>query len=288
MRKDFFRDAPAKDLAMYEEFKTTYARQRVHQGKKFLSYIVTEKRDETILLLHGAAVNADYLYRRIMQYRDRYRIIAPDITGFKSLDELSGLIHEMLERESVKKYILYGGSFGGAVAQALFKLNPAPVKGLIISNTFSPKPEKAKLWILILLKLLPFPLFKFMMTKKLNKLVDVEVPGDMRDTYKFMMILLNYIFKTYTDRKTLISHLSLAFDFSKSYSYSKTDFKGWRGKSLVVSAQDDPNYKDSEYFLSNLPNAELYELPKGGGHASVITHEKETLTAIDNFLQSLH
>ena len=53
-------------------------------------------------------------------FKAQCRIIAPMLANTHSLDELCSAVNTILDKENVGKAIVFGGSFGGTMAQAFF------------------------------------------------------------------------------------------------------------------------------------------------------------------------
>ena len=99
----------------------------------------------TMVFLHGFGGRAPQWKAQIEAFVDDYHIIAPDLRGHGrsdapftsySLEEmLSDLEVVLRETEAPARFILFGHSFGGAVAAAYAARHPERVERLILIGT---------------------------------------------------------------------------------------------------------------------------------------------------------
>jgi pimeloyl-ACP methyl ester carboxylesterase len=97
--------------------------------------------------------------------------------------------------------------------------------------------------------------------------------------------LLKEMFTAKFNKKAMLSALKLAFEFNEKDEYKLADFKEWEGKVLVITAEDDPCFKDTDDLMKNLPNTEIYAFPKGVGHMAPLIHPDKFYGLIDQFLE---
>ncbi|MCP4760404.1 MAG: alpha/beta hydrolase, partial [archaeon] len=76
--------------------------------KKEIEYISCGSGEQTVLTFHGAMGKAILNGQAIPFFEKKYRVIAPSITNFESLDEFSEAVNMILKKEKVEKYILIG------------------------------------------------------------------------------------------------------------------------------------------------------------------------------------
>lgn len=98
-----------------------------------------------LVLLHGFPLDSRIFKHQADAFKDRYRVIAPDLRGFGqstattpfSLNQLADDVHLLLQQIGASPCILGGLSMGGYVAQSYIRKYPADVKALILFNTKS-------------------------------------------------------------------------------------------------------------------------------------------------------
>ncbi len=102
-----------------------------------------------VVLLHGGNVDAfSWFFQIPLAYR--YRLILPDLRGRGgsskspkgcSIALLASDVNELLEKLDIKKAVICGVSFGGAVALQFALDHGAKVKALALSDTMSRLPQ---------------------------------------------------------------------------------------------------------------------------------------------------
>ena len=157
---------------------------------KEIEYISCGTGVKTVLTFHGALGNAEGNFQAIRFFEKNYRVIAPSITNFESLDEFSEAVNEILKKENVEKYILIGQSFGSFMAQPYFHRNYKNVEALILINSYPPKNEWLKDFKKAekLLKFMPTFLLRKVMSKKLLKLAneDKEMNAEIQEEFSHL------------------------------------------------------------------------------------------------------
>src|ERR687890_1985408 len=117
---------------------------------------------EAMLLFHGAVGGAETMSALAEGFADGFRTIAPTIADVSTLDEVCDAASAILDREHVGRAVVFGGSFGGLVAQAFLKRRPRQVEHLVLLSTGAPNPKLGARseWLMRLLQLFPLPLLR--------------------------------------------------------------------------------------------------------------------------------
>ena len=126
----------------------------------------------TMVFLHGFGGHAPQWQAQIECFVDDYHIVAPDLRGHGrsdkpytsyTLDEILGDVEAVLRETNVpERFILFGHSFGGAVAAAYAARHPERVEKLILIGTAS--HFELSRWIRIAYNI-PTPLLQMLMTR---------------------------------------------------------------------------------------------------------------------------
>ena len=249
-------------------------------------YITSGSGKKTILIFHGAMGNAESTYNRILQLQSEYKIIAPSIKGFKNLNQFFIGIDNILKEEKVETLYVYGGSFGGLMAQSYFYHAFHRIERLILSFTFPPLPEWVfyfKLMIFVL-NIVPYPLLFKILSRELLKLtkVNANLTEEQVKRVKFFKCFFTEIFKTKITKKDALCQIKLVLDSMK---LNKNPFKDWKGKVLVVTSNTDSNFKYHERLKEQFPNVSdiIYE---NTGHLGTLIKENEFMLSFREFLLS--
>jgi pimeloyl-ACP methyl ester carboxylesterase len=122
--------------------------------------------------------------------------------------------------------------------------------------------------------------------KKLGRLAAADIPPDAEARFAFNIALLKEMFNERFKKGAILAALKLAFEFNETGSYNLEDFKEWPGSVLIITAEDEPYFKDVTDLMKNLPNTELYTFPKGVGHMAPLIFPDKFYGEIDRFLEN--
>src|SRR5215211_2706895 len=103
-------------------------------------YVTGGRGEQTLLLFHGAVGGAETMSWVAAAFEDEFRTIAPTIADVTTLDEVCDAVGAILDREHVGRAVVFGGSFGGLVAQSFFQRRRAQVQDLVLLSTGTPSP----------------------------------------------------------------------------------------------------------------------------------------------------
>jgi pimeloyl-ACP methyl ester carboxylesterase len=284
----FYEGVSQEEIRNFQQFKETHQRKQLDYNGLLVEYLCCGQGEKTILFPPGGfgILPPEYGFRSIMHFEKKYKVIAPDVPGVRYLDEAIDILNRILDVEGIDKVIVVGGSGAGITAQAYFKRNFARVEALVLYNTFSPKQERNKRAGLWIVRIFPGFILRPLFMKKLSRLAAAEIPPEAEERIGFNVALLKEMFSTKFNKKAILSALKLVFEFNEKDAYKLEDFKEWKGKVLIITAEDDFYFKDTEDFMKNLPNTELYKFPKGVGHMAPLIHPDEFFGKIDRFMES--
>jgi len=121
-------------------------------------YIDAGSGEPVVVLLHGLGANKNYYSATIEHLAPRHRCLAWSMPGYDqspalvemTFPALAEAVVAMLDDAGVDSAVIVGHSTGGMVGQALWKLAPDRVAGLILvatSRRFGQDPEQAKAFI---------------------------------------------------------------------------------------------------------------------------------------------
>ncbi|HEX8354409.1 MAG TPA: alpha/beta hydrolase [Pyrinomonadaceae bacterium] len=243
--------------------------------------------EKTLLLFHGAVGGAETMRGLAAAFADEYRTITPTVADVSTLDEACDAASAILDREHVGRAVVFGGSFGGLVAQAFFRRRRAQVEDLVLLSTGAPSPKQAGRAGLVrnLLRLLPFAVTRGLMRMELSKHLDAPVPEEhAARVAEFRRRLDEYFDRTLTKR-TLISRVALGADFNLNESYAAEDHAGWPGRVLIIESDDDPMLPAEERrrLRETYPRALVCTFA-GAGHMIPLLRLEELVEVVKAFL----
>jgi pimeloyl-ACP methyl ester carboxylesterase len=253
------------------------------------TYFTGGQGDRAMLLFHGAVGGGDSMYWLSHAFKNQRRIIAPTVASTHSLDELCSAVNTILDNENVGKAIVFGGSFGGTMAQAFFSRYKNRVTDLILLSTGAPDRKRGVInekltW---LFAPLPFSLMRKLMKWELSKrLIASSAPESVARARVFKARLIDYLDHQLT-KEIFLSRMSLFVEFAKNDAYKPDDRAGWRGKILIIESIDDPmiNEKERERLKATYPEADVYTF-EDAGHLIPLLKLDEMLDVIRDFLRN--
>src|ERR671916_392895 len=143
-------------------------------------YVTGGRGEQTMLLFHGAVGGAETMRWLAAAFEDEYRTVTPTVADVTRLDEVCDAASAILDREHVGRAVVFGGSFGGMVAQAFFHRRRAQVQDLVLLSTGAPSPAVGarNAWVTRLMRLLPFPFMRAMMRLEISRHLDAPAPPE--------------------------------------------------------------------------------------------------------------
>src|SRR5215218_10442161 len=104
-------------------------------------YVTGGRGEQTMLLFHGAVGGAETMRWVASAFEDEYRTVTPTVADVHTLEEVCDAASAILDREHVGRAVVFGGSFGGLLAQAFFRRRRAQVRDLVLLSAAAPSPE---------------------------------------------------------------------------------------------------------------------------------------------------
>jgi pimeloyl-ACP methyl ester carboxylesterase len=205
-------------------------------------YVTGGRGEQTVLMFHGAAGGAETMRPLAAAFADEYRTIAPTLADVRTLGEVCDAASAILDREHVARAVVFGGSFGGQVAQAFRKRRPHQTEHLVLLSTGLPdraagaRDER----MLKLLRLLPFSLSRALLKLEVSKGLNAPAPADAAARVAEFRQRLEEYFARELTKATLLSRVALSADFNRNESFAPEDLDGWAGRVLIVESGDDP------------------------------------------------
>ncbi|HEV7890328.1 MAG TPA: alpha/beta hydrolase [Pyrinomonadaceae bacterium] len=237
---------------------------------------------EAMLLFHGAVGGAETMSALAEAFADEFRTIAPTVADVSTLDEVCDAASAILDREHVARAHVFGGSFGGLVAQAFLKRRPAQVETLTLLSTGAPDRKSGTRTSRMskLVRLLPFPLTRAMLKLEMSRHLNTPAPPDAAERVAESRRRLEDYFERRLTKRTLLSRVRLSLDFNLRESYPADDHAAWPGRVLIVESDNDPTIPDSERqrLRDAYPRAMVCTFPNAGHMLTLL--QPEALTGL--------
>lgn len=251
-------------------------------------YETAGRGDRALLMFHGAVGGAETMRGLADAFADEYRTIAPTVADVSTLSEVCDAASAILDREHVGRAVVFGGSFGGLVAQAFLRRRRAQVEDLVLLSTGAPDPKTAGRAGLSkrLLRVLPFTVTRALMRTELSKHLDAPVPAEYAERVAEFRRRLEEYFDRRLTKRTLLSRFALGADFNLNESYAAEDLRGWPGRVLIVESDDDPMIPAEERrrLRETYPRALVCTFA-GAGHMIPLLRLEELVGVVKAFLK---
>lgn len=237
--------------------------------------------NQAIVLIHGLATDGRIFKSIVKSYlATKYFVVVPDLrgcgqsartSGEYTINESANDIVEIMKGVGKEKYLLFGYSQGGTIAQEIAKSRPELISGLIIVNSFANNTrtfqEKVESYLLgITIRILPLATITRLLKSQLKK----EGVTDEHDLQIFEKSVLG------CKKLAIQKYIKELRDFDSS-----TWLNHIKCKTLVVRGQKDVAVPAHHALELNrlIKNSILKEI-EGAGHAMLWTHEASLIEII--------
>jgi pimeloyl-ACP methyl ester carboxylesterase len=285
-----YEKVPTEQVARLKEFRRTHPYKQLIVGDTKWEYISCGQGEQTLLLLPGALSVGESTFPFITAFENEYRIIAPSYALSLSMTGLCKGISHILETQDLNQAHVFGGSYGGLVAQYFVRQYPGKARSLILSHTFVLSSKLAKP-LRIVAKLVPvFPrsLFAPILKLRLNKMLLTKLRAANHPEAEFWRAYLNEAIASDLLKEVFIHQNMCLLDLAQQPQFTPDDLNGWPGKVLIFESDDDPAIpaRDRALLRSMYPKAQVRTF-RDAGHASSILKREEVFSIIRSFLHNV-
>jgi pimeloyl-ACP methyl ester carboxylesterase len=288
---EIYAKVPLEQVTRLKEFRRTHPYKQLTisdpNGETQWQYISCGRGEQTLLLLPGALSVGESLFPFIEAFENEYRIIAPSYALALTMTGLCEGIAQILEQEGLDQAHVFGGSYGGLVAQYFARQHPETTRSLILSHTFVLTPKLAKpLWIAgKLFPALPKKLFAPILRLRLNKMLISTLRAANHSEMEFWRAYLNEAIASDLLKEVFIHQNNCLLELARQPQFTPDDLKNWPGRVLIIESEDDPaiTARDRTLLRSTYPGAQVHAF-RDAGHASSILKREEVFSIIRNFL----
>ncbi len=252
-------------------------------------YEVGGRGEQAVLMFHGAVGGAETMRALAEAFQGEYRTIVPTVSDVRTLTEVCDAASAILDREHVGRAVVFGGSFGGLVAQAFLRRRPRQVEHLVLLSTGSPNRAVGRRTERLMRVLRPFPfaVLRWLMKAELQKHLGAAglPPDEAARVEGFRQRLSEYV-DTKLTKETLLSRVALAADFNLREPSGPQAVEDWRGRVLIVDSDDDRmvTAEDRRRLREAYPGA-LSCTFHGAGHLVALLMTEELVEVVKAFLR---
>lgn len=282
-----YANVPAEQVDRLKEFRRRHPYKQLVVGETTWEYIACGQGNETLLLLPGALSVGESTFPLINSFEDQYHVIAPSYPLSLTMTGLCDGIAGILAAEGVTQAHVFGGSYGGLVAQYFARAYPLRSRSLILSHTFVLTGKLRKpLWVAgKLFPALPRKLLGPILKLRLNRMLLATLRAAKHQEAEFWRAYLDEAIASDLLKEVFIHQNKCLLDLTQQPQFTPEDLKGWSGRILIIESDDDPAIgpRDRELLRSMYPNAQVHTFTDAG-HASLILKREEVFSIIRSFL----
>ena len=285
-----YEQVPTEQVARLKAVRLTHPYKQLIVGDTKWEYISCGQGDQTLLLLPGALSVAESMFPLITAFENEFHIIAPSYPLTLTMTALCRGLAHILETEALHQAHVFGGSYGGLVAQYFVRRYPQQTRSLILSHTFVLTPKLAKpLWIAgKLFPMFPKRLFASILRIRLNKMLVSTLRAAKHPEAEFWRAYLEEAIASDLLKEVFIHQNKSLLDLARQPRFTADDLRAWPGKTLIIESDDDPaiTARDRASLRSTYPNAQICTF-RDAGHASSILKRAEVVSLIRSFIHNV-
>jgi pimeloyl-ACP methyl ester carboxylesterase len=286
---EIYSRVPEEQVAWLKKFRLSHPYKQLTVGDTNWEYISCGEGKQTLLLLPGALSVGESTFPLITSFENQYRIIAPSYPLTLTITGLGAGLARILEIETLNRCHVFGGSYGGLVAQYFVRQYPDKVCSLILSHTFVLNPNHRKLfWVAgKLFTALPQSLFVPLLKLRLNNMLLSRLRAANHPEAELWSAYLNEAIAAGVLKEVFLHQNKSLLDLAQQPQFTPDDLKEWNGRILIIESDDDPAIaaRGRASLRSTYPQAHVHTF-LDAGHASSILKRQEVVSVINNFLDS--
>lgn len=273
-----------------KQFRQTHAGQTIFFKDKKWAYLTGGQGAEVILVLHGGGGPAESLFRYIVRFEEKYRVIAPTVpSSVNCVADIVNTLVEILDREAVSVVHIFGVSNGGMIGQCFVRQYPAKVASLILFHSMPPSADYARSFgrRVKLLSLLPrwitITLGQSWVIQQLRSEETNAQPGEVA----FWMAYFKELYQSeLVTKEYLVSRAKILTDYFRNYQFSPDDLCQWKGHILIIESQNDQvvNQQERERLKNLYRQAKVHTFVGSGHLGGGLFETDETIELINHFL----
>jgi pimeloyl-ACP methyl ester carboxylesterase len=257
---------------------TTRTKSITLQGKIW-NYRIVGNGSQTMFVLGGALGAGDLFAQHISELLPDVHLIVPEYFPANSIAEFLDAFEAILKAENVQKPIVYGGSFGGLLAQCWARRNARNISLVILSGAAAPNRNRISTHRRML-RILPF--LPMSLVRLLTKIAAIKMTRQLpMNKNQWRNELQNLASKI--QRQDLASRYNTAMDFDQNFHFTPNDLSETQILLLEGSEDRIVNQKVRSEMRALYPHAQITTV-QGAGHSLLLTHPHEWKSAIDKFI----
>ncbi|HEY6401566.1 MAG TPA: alpha/beta hydrolase [Blastocatellia bacterium] len=287
---EIYARVPTEHVERLKAFRSTHSYKHLLFDGVEWEYISCGRGEQTMLLLPGGLTTGESAFPLITAFEKDYRIIAPSYPLSLTMTGLCDGIAHILEMERAHQAHVFGGSYGGLVAQYFVRKYPDKARNLILSHTslMTPKVETPLRIGNKLLLVFPRSLFVPLLKMRFNKIFLSTLRAAKHPEFEFWRAYVNEALASNRLKEAPIHQNRTLLELVRQPQFTAEDLKAWPGGILIIDSDDDPaiTAKYRELLRNTYPQAQKHTF-HGAGHVSAIVKREEFISIIRSFLDRM-
>lgn len=273
-------------------FQKKHQYQSINVGNAKFRYLLCGNGRHTLVFLVGGMGISEMYMNYITELENEYQILTFDYPmEYKTLQDVSNGISELLKKLNIKKAVFIGSSLGGYMAQIFARCHKDQTEGICLFSTAGldettiKSLKKSHRFIgvmLAIMKIIPYNWLK----PSLIKFGMKQSHGASEEEYRYLEDMFRNIVADYT-REFDIHMTTLMIDLIRQKPCTPEEFAYLDGKVLLVFPENDVN------FTPEMQNTLIAMMPHpmtvghiDGGHIATVIKIGAYVKAIREFMKA--
>lgn len=233
--------------------------------------IRNNKKEDTIIFLHGTTGSAEIFWLQLLYFQKDYRVISFTISPIDDPFQVATQLLVIIKQLGVNSPIVLGTSYGGYISQILWSCDPTLIKTLVLSNSFysTEKYYDRYNYLMKIKRFIPTFVLKNMVRKELQLIIHNE-------TRDYLLTQLNQSL----DKTVLLARLS---GIVRKYSIQVVQMRNM----LILETENDPLIPKSvqDNLKLTYSYAKVFTFPESANHFPYLTRSHEYNKVLENYLK---
>jgi pimeloyl-ACP methyl ester carboxylesterase len=246
----------------------------LHGGMKW-QYHEAGTGHHSILILTGSLGANRGTATLLSELLPELRIIVPEYSPVRTVAEATEALDQIVANEVVEPLAVYGGSFGGLLAQCWIQQTSHRITHLILSGTTPVDPARVGMnrRMLGLLPYVPMVVIRLLLYIALTSMCR---GAGLRHVWKkhYLQLIENI------QKEDFASRYHMAIDLDSNYRFLPLPPKI---PVLLLQGERDRIAKASSELLRIYPDAQTHMF-RGAGHSAMVTHSQEWAEIVNRFV----
>ena len=283
----YYEAAPPAWVASLQAFRQQHSlRYFAWQDADWTYYDIGE--GPAILLVPGSGGDAELYFRYFIGLSAYFRVIAPNIpASVQRIDVAAIGLQGLLEYLALPRVHVIGMSFGGMLAQVFMRRFPTSVHHIILAQTTVPAEHIAARIRMQqgFLRLYPDFVQRPLMTRSVTRALRQAPDPAPREEREFWAACYTEMYARRFRRRELLARAALSLSFHTQTNFRGSDMQGWRGRMLLIQADQDEVISEGERgaLLGMYPSAYMQEL-ENSSHLAPILQSEALIASMGRFL----